>query len=119
MKTLRELLQQADPAGPRSEEPGLSNADAQAMRRAMLRAVVSPAPALAWPRALAVAAVVVAMVIAGAAAGRRMPPRGTAMPQEAAATVDEGRRQLQFSTPGGTRIIWTIDPNFHIREVMP
>lgn len=22
-------------------------------------------------------------------------------------------RQIQYATPGGTRIIWTLDPNFH------
>lgn len=122
MNTLRELLQQADPAGPLNHEPGLSTADVQAMRRAVLRAAVQPAPRPAWPGALAVAAVVVVMVLAGAAAGRRLPPRETVPQQEAGAAgalSEEERRQVQFATPGGTRIIWTIDPNFHIREVMP
>jgi hypothetical protein len=27
------------------------------------------------------------------------------------------RRQVQFSTPGGTRVIWTLDPEFELREV--
>ena len=22
-------------------------------------------------------------------------------------------RQIQYATPGGTRIVWTLDPNFH------
>jgi hypothetical protein len=29
------------------------------------------------------------------------------------------RRQLQFSTPGGTRIIWIFDQNFRLQESMP
>jgi hypothetical protein len=29
------------------------------------------------------------------------------------------RRQLQFATPGGTRIIWTFDSDFSVRETMP
>ena len=28
-------------------------------------------------------------------------------------------KQLQFSTPGGTRIIWQFDPNFTLRETLP
>jgi hypothetical protein len=27
--------------------------------------------------------------------------------------------QLQFRTPGGTRIIWTIDPSFQLRGTLP
>ena len=23
-------------------------------------------------------------------------------------------RQIQYATPGGTRIVWTLDPNFHM-----
>ena len=29
-------------------------------------------------------------------------------------TETEAARQLQFTTPGGTRVIWTLDPNFEI-----
>ena len=29
------------------------------------------------------------------------------------------RRQLQFATPGGTRIIWTFDPDFSVKETDP
>lgn len=28
-------------------------------------------------------------------------------------------RQLQFSTPGGTRIIWQFNPNFSLGETIP
>ena len=28
-------------------------------------------------------------------------------------------RQIQFATPGGTRIIWQFDPNFSLRETLP
>lgn len=121
MKTLRTLLQEADPVGPLSNEPRLPQADVQAMRRAVLGATVSPASPLLWPRALAVATVVVMMVIAGAAAGRRLSVREPLPPQDANGAIvqPDGRRQVQFSTPGGTRIIWTIDPNFQLREVMP
>jgi hypothetical protein len=29
------------------------------------------------------------------------------------------RQQLQFSTPGGTRIIWVFDPNFEVKGTLP
>jgi len=32
---------------------------------------------------------------------------------------DSGRLRMIIGSPGGTRIIWTIDPNFQMREVMP
>ena len=28
-------------------------------------------------------------------------------------------RQVEFATPGGTRIIWQFDPNFTLRETLP
>lgn len=122
MTTLRDVLEQADPAGPLSEEPGLSAADVQAMRRSMLRAVAPPAPKLSWPHAVVVAGLVAVTIVAGVAGGRRLPPRDAAVshqPAGAGMQRHDERRQVQFATPGGTRIIWTIDPNFHIREVMP
>ncbi len=33
--------------------------------------------------------------------------------------ADGERRQLQFSTPGGTRIIWIFDQNLRLQESMP
>jgi hypothetical protein len=29
------------------------------------------------------------------------------------------RRQIQFSTPGGTRIIWELNPEFSLMETLP
>ena len=66
----------------------------------------------------------VAMVIAGGLfVGDQRPP---AESREEAVTApapapDGERRQLQFATPGGTRIIWTLDPQFKLpdSEVMP
>ena len=34
-------------------------------------------------------------------------------------SADGERRQLQFSTPGGTRIIWIFDQNLRLQESMP
>lgn len=118
------MLQEADPV---RAAPALSTADAREIRRAMLGAVEA-APSLFFPRTLPLAALVVVMIVAGATAGRRLsaPPAlrtadrtgdPAADPQSPGSNIE--RRQVQFATPGGTRIIWTIDPNFEMREVMP
>jgi hypothetical protein len=120
------MLEESDPI---RDEPALSTTDAREIRRAML-AAVETAPSLFFPRTLPVAALVVVMIVAGAAVGRRLsttPALQTANGSGDAETGARGagrdstveRRQVQFATPGGTRIIWTIDPNFQMREVMP
>lgn len=114
MKNLRAMLDAADPL---RDEPALATTDAREMRRRVLGAVEAPWP-LSFPRALPVAALVVMMIVAGMAAGRRFSPiaPGPAVDDAAAAVPANGeRRQVQFATPGGTRIIWTIDPNFQLR----
>lgn len=118
MKNLRRLLDEADPL---RGEPALSTTDAREIRRTMLGAVETISAAF-FPSALAVAALVVVMVVAGAAVGRKLSVREPfqAADRSSGMTVAVGeRRQVQFATPGGTRIIWTIDPNFQMREVMP
>lgn len=117
MNDLRAALADADPL---RDAPSLPTPDAHVMRRAILGAVETPAP-LTFPRALPVAALVVLMIVAGLAAGQRFST--LAVPADAEASIlqpDAGeRRQVQFSTPGGTRIIWTIDPEFHMRGTLP
>jgi hypothetical protein len=124
MKNLRELLQESDPV---RDGPGLSATDAREIRRAMLGAMETM-PSLFFPRTLPVAALVVVMIVAGATAGRRLtaPPSAQTASGAGGTSADQlnpgsplERRQVQFATPGGTRIIWTIDPNFQMREVMP
>jgi hypothetical protein len=118
IKDVRSLLAEADPL---RAEPALSEDEASRMRRAVVAAAAErQTPALFWPRVFAVAALAVLMVMAGSLGERRTVP---IEPSEAAAgadapTVDE-RRQLQFSTPGGTRIIWTLDPQFKIEGAVP
>ena len=118
MKNLRALLEEADPV---RDDPALPTTDAREIRRTMLGAVETPLP-LFFPRTMPVAALVVVMIVAGATAGRRLSsPAATQPPAEAAGIRPESgeRRQVRFATPGGTRIIWTIDPDFQMREVMP
>jgi hypothetical protein len=116
----RTRLEAGDPA----LDGGLDANEAAEIRRRML-AAVQPAPPQAWPwpRPLFVAATLALTIGVGAAAGRRLGPPPDPSPTspsaiEIAETMDE-RRQLQFSTPGGTRIIWVFDPQFTMKETMP
>jgi hypothetical protein len=118
MKDVRSLLGEADPL---RREPELSESDVARMRSAVVNAArhSQVAPRF-WSSALAMAAVVVFAVIAGTLGGRNLPTRQAssqiepAMAQPAHANAE--RRQVQFATPGGTRIIWTIDPAFQLQE---
>jgi hypothetical protein len=93
------------------------------MRRLVVSAAAKPAPAPSWwGQSLAVAALLALMVGAGLLAGRQAAEREDLMPPIALEDPppDGGeRRQLQFSTPGGTRIIWVFDPGFDLKETMP
>ena len=35
------------------------------------------------------------------------------------APMGGGRQQLQFATPGGTRIIWVFDAEFEVKGTLP
>jgi hypothetical protein len=66
-----------------------------------------------WPHPLAIAATVVLTMAAGVVAGRRLPPpREAPAIARADAAAPAARRQLQFATPGGTRVIWVFNPEF-------
>jgi hypothetical protein len=92
------------------------------MRRAMLRASEEARQVVAWwPQPLAVAALVALMLAVGITAGSKLPP-GDPAPSLAALDVEAPPaelRQLQFSTPGGTRIIWVFNSELQLKEVMP
>ncbi len=110
-------LRDADPlAG--DEVPGLSPLDRQTMRRAMLTALDARTTApLLWPHPLAIAATVALTLATGVVVGRRLPPPRETRDAPAIVRAVEpqlaaARRQLQFATPGGTRVIWVFDPEF-------
>ena len=119
MTDVRSLLERADPL--RSEN-GLSEADAARMRHAILSLPPGGQSSRTfWPRAVAVAAVVVLMVVVVTVASLRR-PANVPLPVEKAGANPAGaseRLQLQFATPGGTRIIWTLDPEFKVGGVAP
>jgi hypothetical protein len=104
-----------------SDDDNLSADAALAMRRVVVAAVRADAEApFSLRNPLAVGAVLALMVASGVVAGLRMPvpvdEPGVTM--QRAPNAGE-RRQVQFAMPGGTRIIWTIDPEFRLNEVNP
>ena len=118
MKYLKTVLREGDPA---ATDEGLSLEQVHALRRAMLNAARRPdVVRTPWQRPLAVAAMIALTVGAGIFTGQRLAqtPAGR-LDSPAAAAPEEGRRQLQFSTPGGTRIIWVFDPEFSVKETVP
>jgi hypothetical protein len=113
MNDLKRLLAEGDPL---AREPEMSDVDIQAMRRTILsEARLQQAPAALWglqPLALAVALVVCLSV--GVSIGLRLGDDGF---RKTAAATPASRangpavhipRQLQITSPGGTRIIWTF-----------
>jgi hypothetical protein len=118
MTTLKARLSEGDPAA----EAELSAGDVQEMRRVVVAAAAKPvAPPSWWGHSLAFAALIAVMIGAGLFAGRRAAEREQLIvPVALEAPAPEGdRRQLQFSTPGGTRIIWVFDSEFQLKETLP
>ena len=103
---------------PLADEPGLSAGDVEAMRRAVVAAARERGAFALWPQPLTIAATIALTLTAGAIVGRLMPPGGSSRSPHPsiAAPSDRSqpgeRRQLQFATPGGTRVIWVFDSNF-------
>jgi len=115
VKDISRILRDADPL---AREQGLPPAAVTGMRRAVVAAATdSVQPAGWWPKPLLVGATVATMLVAGVMAGRWLPSRDagtTAVRSEtSSAAASSPRRQLQFATPGGTRIIWVFDPDFN------
>ena len=117
MDDLQARLRDADPL---RTEGGLSVDDADAMRRRMIEAIErQPAVNVFWPRPMLLAATVALTLVAGVIIGRRLPPPETTLRPSMsgapaiASTAAVDRRQLQFATPGGTRIIWVFDQEFN------
>ena len=118
MKTLRTLLREGDPI---DREPSLAPDDVDRMRRVVLAAAGSARPRN-WTLRVAIAAAASLFVGVSMWMGpsttrpRPAPPQIAGRDQAGTpAGVDDSRRQVQFATPGGTRIIWVFDSNFSVR----
>lgn len=116
MTDIRDRLRAADPF---LTEPALPPEDVTTMRTAVVAAAGRSArPAVRWRRHLVIAAAAAVMLGAALDMSQPAPARPVETePAPAAVTSASGvRTQLHFSTPGGTRIIWTLDPAFHLTE---
>lgn len=111
------LLRDADPLDDNTLPPEA----ADAIRRRVIAAAQNvPAAPLLWPRAVAVAATIALMIAGGTAVGLRMPEHQSVLPEAGAMPDAAGEpRQLQFSTPGGTRIIWVFNSELDLKESLP
>jgi hypothetical protein len=114
MNDVKQWLKAGDPV---SGESGLSPVDAARMRRVIVAAAGSDsAPQLAgsWPGPFVMAAMVAASLVTGIGIALRLDPvPGRATPKPGTPAVAAGeRRQMQFVTSGGTRIIWTFSSEF-------
>ena len=133
--TLRELLRLGDPAGD-GREP---TADEWAAMRERIRAEVSGAedarrgrpraPFAGWAWAAAAASIAVAVVLlprllyrpddTGTLVTGGASERGSSVAAGASGRsgrADRGSRSMQFTTPGGTRVVWTLDPGFALPD---
>ena len=114
MRDIGRLLRDGDPV---ALEPEMSAADVQAVRRAVLAALATTDRATSrWPGPLLAGAAVTAALAAGVFVGLRTPaPHMSPIETESAHASDAAgaHRQLQFASPGGTRIIWVFDPEFN------
>jgi hypothetical protein len=120
MTDLKTLLRTGDPLRTPREDEGLSSVQAAAMRRQVLNAARRPDVARTpWQQPLAVAAMLALTIAAGVLGGQRLMVPKTAAIDSAVVAPPEGRRQFQFVTPGGTRIIWVFDPEFQVKETLP
>ena len=121
MKNLADILRAGDPAA----DSELSPMQVDAMRRSVLDAARRPEVVRTpWHHPLAMATMVALMIAAGIVTGRRLAVNDVGVevgprPDAVLTAPTEPRRQLQFATPGGTRIIWVFDPEFTIKETLP
>ena len=116
MNTLREWLTHADPV---AREQPLTEEDGQRMRRVVLAAIEERPRLLTWRHSVWAAVTVAVVLVAVAGVGRVWKPAAeddvvVKSPTETSTQRVESsrRRQLQFATHGGTRVIWVFNPEF-------
>ena len=114
-------LREYDPARDRE----LGEKDARQMRARILDSAGEPERPT-WRRpALAFAAIVLAVIAGWFAIAPNLSNRANLTPvahMEPVIPVDEEplvqddalTRQVQYTTPGGTRVVWTLDPDFEL-----
>ena len=104
MNALRNRLRESDPT---VVETALDEADAMHIRNTILTASTAPRMRIGVTAPLAIA-------LLCASAGSAWFVR-TSMPEVAIEVAPARQRQLQFSTAGGTRVIWFFNPDLEMR----
>jgi len=105
---LRAWLLAGDPA---AADPGLNPEEATRIRRQIVAAVCET-PARRSLLLLAALAAAAALALLLLLPREPAPTRPSGNPQ---ASDLSGPRQIQFTTERGTRIFWTLDPDFELR----
>ena len=112
--TWQQILRNHDPIEP------LTADETAAIRRGVvaeaIRTKTSPAPVRRLAPVWVLGGTLTAAAVAGILVARTHPPAPVADPVPAASG---DMRQLQFSTPGGTRIIWQFNPDFSLQGMTP
>jgi hypothetical protein len=121
MTPLNDVNVQLREADPVPREPGLTPDAVSSMRGTILTATLPTVPPFShgFANAFAMAGfafVTIVLCIVGLRRADTVRVGSQASPAETSALGNGGRTQLLFSTPGGTRIIWTIDPGFYLKE---
>jgi hypothetical protein len=109
----QDLLRAAPP------EP-LTADQAAAIRRAAVAVAATAAlrPTVRQAPALLIAGALTSAVTAAVFVAASTQPAPSSRPQAAPAAAPVVK-QLQFATPGGTRIIWHFNPSFTLQETLP
>jgi len=114
MNNWQQILRDHDPIEP------LTTDETAAIRRRVIteaaRAGRSAATLPRWAPAWALGGALTVATIAGILVARQHPHVSPVAP---AVSAPGDLSQLQFATPGGTRIIWQFNPDFSLRETHP
>ena len=114
MSNWQRILREHDPVEP------LTADETAAIRRRIVAEAVRPtrlsAPTLRLAPVWALGGALTAAAIAGILVARTHPHAPVSAP---AVSAPGDMRQLQFATPGGTRVIWEFNPAFSLRETHP
>ncbi len=94
---------------PADQAAVIRRAAVAAAREAAARPVSRRSPVIV------IGGVLVTAVTAGIFVTRSQPD----VPRPSPVISPAALRQLQFATPGGTRIIWQFNPEFSMRETLP
>lgn len=118
--SLRSILQEGDPAADGREPTAGETAHLRARvidvaREAAREAAPTPVPDRRWRPAAVAAALLLVAALGVVLHGVRRSVAPTPAPREAGAggahDPADAPRQIQFTTPGGTRVVWMLYPD--------